>query len=85
MPRWLMLGIGVPVFLALLGATRKLWGIPLGKKLSKSGRKWAGIERWEEFEDAAQAWVLRVFEGMDRDDAIRTVKAKRDLPGRRKR
>lgn len=86
MPRWLLLGLGVPIGLALLAATRKLWGIPLGRKLSKGGRKWAGVELWENFEDALQAWVLRVFEGMDKDDAVRVVKAKRDVPkGRRKR
>ena len=86
MSRWLILGIGVPVGLALLAATRKLWGVPLGVKLSKLGRARFGISLWEKLEDSLQAWVLRIFEGMDKDDAIRMVRAKRDVPkARRKR
>ena len=86
MPRWLVLGVVIPVGLALLAATRKLWAVPIGEAFSTFGRAHLGISLWEKFEDAFQAWVLQVFKGMDKDDAIRTVKAKRDLNfGRRRR
>jgi len=86
MPRWLFLGIAIPVGFALLAATRKLWAVPIGEKLSELGRAQLGISFWEKLEHAFQAWVLQIFKGMDKDDAIRTVKAKRDLNfGRRRR